>query len=221
MNATTNLKEKILTRIRTRRRGGVYINKDFLDLGNRAAVDQALCRLVKAGAIGRIGRGLFAYRGGTRGTGSQADPDLSRVAQALARRRGGRAEPCGSVAARSLGIEATVPAKGLFVTDGWAATVRLDERTLILRRASPGALRGRGSGVRMVMQALDYLGKSGVTEDVIAQLQATLSERDKAKLLRESRYAAGWITEAARSLSEYSKRNATSTCRQTSCGFRA
>ena len=44
-----DLKGKILARVRGRGRGVVYVSKDFLDLGNRAAVDQALSRLVKAG----------------------------------------------------------------------------------------------------------------------------------------------------------------------------
>ena len=33
--------------------------RDFLDIGSREAVDQALSRLVKAGKLRRIGRGLY------------------------------------------------------------------------------------------------------------------------------------------------------------------
>ena len=37
--------------------------KDFLDLGSRAAVDQALSRLVKAGRLRRVGHGLYDILG--------------------------------------------------------------------------------------------------------------------------------------------------------------
>lgn len=40
--AMSNLRDKILHRIHGSGRGVVYISKDFLDLGNRAAIDQAL-----------------------------------------------------------------------------------------------------------------------------------------------------------------------------------
>ena len=33
--------------------------KDFLDIGSREAVDQALSRLVKASRLRRVGRGLY------------------------------------------------------------------------------------------------------------------------------------------------------------------
>ena len=33
--------------------------RDFLDIGSREAVDQALSRLVKAGRLRRVGRGLY------------------------------------------------------------------------------------------------------------------------------------------------------------------
>ncbi len=44
---------KVIRRIRGKGRGSVFVPKDFLDLGRRAAVDQALSRLVKAGTIRR------------------------------------------------------------------------------------------------------------------------------------------------------------------------
>jgi hypothetical protein len=51
----------ILDRIRASGRGKVFASKDFLDLGSREAVDQALSRLARAGEIQRLGRGLYHY----------------------------------------------------------------------------------------------------------------------------------------------------------------
>jgi hypothetical protein len=202
MGTSTDLKGRVLTRIRTRRRGGVYISKDFLDLGTRAAVDQALSRLVKAGSIRRLGRGLFAYARATPGPGGETTPDPDRVAQALARKRGGHAQRSGGFAARELGLarEATEAPLPLYATDASPGTIKLGELTLTFKRVSPRSLSRRGRSTGNVIQALEFLGRDGVTEDVIARLRATLSEKDKAKLLRESRYAAGWIAEAAQKI---------------------
>ena len=54
------LADKIMKRIRARGRGKwVCTPKDFLDLGSRQAVDQALSRLVNAGRLRRAGRSLY------------------------------------------------------------------------------------------------------------------------------------------------------------------
>ena len=55
----TTIADKIMKRIRAKGRGKwVCTVRDFLELGGRAAVDQALSRLAKAGNLRRVGRGL-------------------------------------------------------------------------------------------------------------------------------------------------------------------
>ena len=54
-----NLQRRILARVRRDGKGKVFIPKDFLDLGSREAVDQALGRMARAGDIQRLGRGLI------------------------------------------------------------------------------------------------------------------------------------------------------------------
>ena len=55
-----SLAEKIMERVSAHGRGKwVCTPKDFLDLGSREAVDQALSRLVKAEQLRRVGHGLY------------------------------------------------------------------------------------------------------------------------------------------------------------------
>ncbi len=55
----TGIADKIMKRVRAKGRGKwVCTPKDFLDLGSRAAVDQALSRLATSGDLRRVGRGL-------------------------------------------------------------------------------------------------------------------------------------------------------------------
>ena len=56
----TRVADRIMKRVSAHGRGRwVCTPKDFLDLGGRQAVDQALSRLVKAGRLRRAGRGLY------------------------------------------------------------------------------------------------------------------------------------------------------------------
>src|SRR3546814_18809554 len=50
-----------MKRVRGKGRGWVLTPKSFVDFGTRRSVDRALSRLVTAGDIRRIGRGLYDY----------------------------------------------------------------------------------------------------------------------------------------------------------------
>ena len=62
MKATiTSVPDRIMRRARSAGRGGVFTPRDFLDVAGRAAVDQALSRLVKNGKLRRLARGLYDF----------------------------------------------------------------------------------------------------------------------------------------------------------------
>lgn len=193
-----DLRDRILARIRARGRGEVYVTKDFLDLGGRAAVDQALSRLVKDGTIRRIGRGLFDYPRTNRKLGIELSPDADRIAQAVARKRGSRLHLSGAFTANALGLSTQVPGRQVYLTDSSSAKLRVGKQTLTMKHASPKMIGSRDKVTGPVMQALYFIGKDNLTDDVLKRLRGTLSDRDKKKLLRDSRYAVGWVADAVR-----------------------
>jgi hypothetical protein len=193
-----DLKDKILSRVRAKGQGSVHISKDFLDLGNRAAIDQALSRLVKEGALRRLGRGLFDFPRTNPRLNAVMSPEPEEVAQAVARKRGGRVRRSGAFAANTLGLSTQVPGKQVYLTDASPGTVQLGKQTLIFKQVAPKRVATRDPLTSSVLEALHYLGKDGLTESVVQRLRATLSEKDKRKLLKESRYAVGWVADAVK-----------------------
>lgn len=97
--------------------------KDFLDLGSRAGVDQALSRLAKAGRLRRIGHGLYDVPRISNVLNGPTRVDLDAVIVALERRNGVRIMPDGLVASNQLGLTNAVPAKAGSVTDGHSRTL--------------------------------------------------------------------------------------------------
>ncbi|MCY4187151.1 MAG: DUF6088 family protein [Bryobacterales bacterium] len=56
----TGIADKIMQRVPIHDSGGwVCTPRDFLDLGSRQAVDQAISRLAKSGQLRRMGHGLY------------------------------------------------------------------------------------------------------------------------------------------------------------------
>jgi hypothetical protein len=190
------VKDRIIARIRAKGRGRVYVAKDFLDLGGRAAVDQALSRMAREGTLRRLGRGLYDYPKRNARLGIDVMPDADRVAEAIARKRGSQIQRSGAFAANGLGLTTQVPGKDVYLTDSTSAKVPVGKRTVTLKHAAPKGIATRDKVVGPVLQALYFLGKDGISEDVITRLRGMLSAKDKEKLLKQSRYTVGWLADA-------------------------
>ena len=109
--------EKILSRFYGNGRGHVGTQNDFIDLGSRSHIDNALSRLAKNGKLKRIARGLYEYPKVDELLG-ELSPNLDKVAKAMAGRDGIRLQPTGAYAANRLHLSEQVPMKVVFLTDG-------------------------------------------------------------------------------------------------------
>lgn len=121
----TSLEKTILARIQSAPPGGIFTPNDFLDAGTRAAVDQALSRQARRGALHRFARGLYGLPRTHRIWGPIPPPPEA-VAAALARRDGVRVVP-------------SSPGSGpekVFLTDGRSRKVRIGKTVITLEHAA-------------------------------------------------------------------------------------
>lgn len=192
MKATiTSVPDRIMKRARSAGRGGVFTPSDFLDVAGRAAVDQALSRLVKNGALRRLTRGLYDYPKVHPKLG-QLSPTPDGIVQALARETGSQVQIAGARAANALGLTTQMPAKNTYLTNGPSRRVVLGKRVVDLRHASPKHLIAPGSPAGTVVQALRHLGPLRATD--VAQVAAHhLSASDKKSLAASAIQAPAWM----------------------------
>ena len=175
--------------------------KDFMDLGSREAVDQALSRLTKAGRLRRVSHGLYDMPRISNVLNRPAPVDLDAAIAALARRDGVRIMPDGLVAANQLGLTNAVPAKVSYVTDGHSRTLKIDGRTVRFRHAGPSVMRWAGRPAAPVVQALRWLGPRAAADgEIVSTLNLRLPDEVKLDLLHNSRDLPGWALSLARSI---------------------
>jgi hypothetical protein len=191
---------RVLRRIRAHGRGWVFTPSSFHDLGTRTAVALALMRHKRDGTIRKLARGLYDYPQNHPTLGLLAPPSDS-IAKAIAGRYATRLQPSGAHATNLLGLSAQVPMKVVYLTDGPPRSVRIGNQQITLRPTTPRnmATAGRISG--LVIQALRQLGKEAIDESTIDFLRARLSEKDKAVLEKDVRYAPAWVAEVIRKVS--------------------
>jgi hypothetical protein len=200
----TPIAHKIMKRVSKRGRGKwVCTPKDFLGLGSREAVDQALSRLVKAGKLRRIGRGLYDMPRMSDVLKRSAPVDWNAAIEAIARRDGVRIIPDGLVAANQLGLTNAVPAKASYMTDGSTRTLKIGGRTARFRHAGPRVMQWAGKPAGPVTQALRWLGPDKATDpQVISTLKRNLPNDVKLNLMRNSGALPGWALSVVRSITD-------------------
>lgn len=186
------VENKALAQIARHGRGWVFTPQDLANTGSPHAVLMALLRLSRQGRIRRLARGVYDYPEVDARLGP-ISPSPEAVARAVAGRDAARLQPTGAYAANLLGLSDQVPMRVVFLTDGKGRTVRIGKLDVILKHATLRTMATAGRTSGRVIQALRYLGQRHVDDAAIRRLRDVLSPADKARLLRDLRYAPAWV----------------------------
>lgn len=188
----SKLPENILLHAQSLPEGGVLSPKEFLHLGNRAAVDQALSRLTKEGRLLRVARGTYVTPVTTR-FGTRA-PSPEKVVRALSTRTGETVTPHGASAANALGLTRQVPIREVYLTSGPSRKLRLGRSEVAVNHAPRWMLALEGSAGAAV-RALAWMGPSHVTES-LAILRRTLPSSEWQALAGARAGLPSWMAQA-------------------------
>ncbi len=191
MKVLSSVPNQVMKSVRVRGRGSVFTPTDFLAVGARPYVDQALSRLVKGGQLRRLARGLYDFPKLHPKLGPLS-PAPDDVARALARETGSQVQISGARAANVLGLSTQVPARSTYLTDGPSRRVVLGKRVVDLRHASPKRLVAPGSPAGTVVQALRHVGPVRAA-DIAHVVARRLSASDKKTLALTAVQAPAWM----------------------------
>lgn len=182
-----DLRRSILDRINRDKSIRVWTPNDFLDLGPRTAIDKALQRLVLAGDIRRIDRGIYDIPRVNSLTGKPSNPDYTAVIDAVARREKARFLPDGITAANQLGLTDAVPAKVTVHTDARLRPIHLDRLVIDFKPTAPSRLYWAGRPAMRIVQALhwlhDMLPADG--DSILKRIRKILDDPKQGKKIRD------------------------------------
>lgn len=130
--------------------------KEFLHLGSRAAVDQALTRLNKEGKLLRVDRGAYVVpiesRFGTRPPSTQA------VIEAIETQQSEMVVTTGAMSANAFGLTTQVAVREVFLTSGRSRKLKLGSRIIELKHSPRWQLALGKRPAGMAIRALSWLG---------------------------------------------------------------
>lgn len=162
----------ILEFLKPRKRGEPVCAKQLLHLGNRAAVDQALARLVRRKKLVRVSRGYYAVPVESRF--GPLPPNAGEAIEAIARLKGEQIAPAGAAVANAFGLTTQVPLRRTYVTTGRTRTLKVSGETIELRHASPLA---ENAHHERLLRAIEWLGPDGVEQAKAMLFSLEPSER--------------------------------------------
>ena len=186
--------ESIRARIGAQPLGEPFVSGSLLSLGSRAAVDQALTRLTKAGAILRVARGVYVRPRENRFVG-KVMPGTQEIVTALVEARGEKLQVNGAEAVLALGLTTQVPLKSVFYTSGPSRTIQVGHQQVLLKHANPRLLAFGSGHVGMTFAALWYMGKKQVTPETLKAVRGKLTSSEFSEL-RGSAQLPPWLSEA-------------------------
>ena len=152
----TSISDRILKRIRAKKRGWVFTLKDFLDLASRAAVDNILSRLAKRGITRRIDNGIYDFPVTNKYIG-MLSPRVDGIARVIAKKSGNIVFLSGALAANLLGFSAQVPARLTYLTNGPSKSKKIGLRTITLKHAKVPLINNISFEANLALQALSYM----------------------------------------------------------------
>ena len=184
----------IRTDIRRLTRGRPFASSRFAAHGSRGAVDRALSRIVHAGEIERLARGIFVRPRKSRFVGNVL-PGAFDVVRVIAKDDGETVQVHGAEAARRFGLTTQAPTASVFHTSASSRSIRIGNATVrLVHTANRRRLQFAGEPAGLALAALWYLGKDNVTPETVATVRAALSS-DEFEKLRSAELPA-WMANA-------------------------
>ena len=188
-----SLPETILLHSQSLPEGGVTSPKEFLHLGNRAAIDQALSRLTKEGKLLRVARGTYVTPVSSR-FGVRA-PAPQKVVESLAMQNGELIAAHGASAANALGLTQQVPIREVYLTSGPSRKLKFGSAEVLMKHVPRWMLALGTSPAGAAVRALAWMGPTHA-DTSLATLRQTLPPAEWRTLASSRAALPSWMSRA-------------------------
>ncbi len=188
----TTVAEQILRYAENLPEGTPLTAKSLLHLGSRAATDQALSRLARAGKLIRSGRGLYVRQVESR-FGTRA-PSPEKVVAEVAKLSGEIVAPHGAAAANRFGLTTQVPMRAVYLTSGRSRRLRLGAQTVEFKHVPRWQLTNANRASGEVVRALAWAGRSHAQEALV-QIKRELPTEVRQELISARGALPEWLAQ--------------------------
>lgn len=165
-------------KIKNSKNGKLFFNNSFPEFDDEY-VGQILSDLANKKVIHRLSRGVYLKTKETRY--GLVYPPVEKIAKAIAKRDKANIVATGETALYILGLTTQVPMNAVFLTSGSKRDIRIGERTIKFKNATPKTFLIRGGQTSMIVQAMKAIGEKNMSDEYIPRIRSLIlqqAERD-------------------------------------------
>ena len=169
---------KINLKIKNSKNGKLFFNNSFPEFDDEY-VGQILSDLANKKVIHRLSRGVYLKTKETRY--GLVYPPVEKIAKAIAKRDKANIVATGETALYILGLTTQVPMNAVFLTSGSKRDIRIGERTIKFKNATPKTFLIRGGQTSMIVQAMKAIGEKNMSDEYMPRIRSLIlqqAERD-------------------------------------------
>lgn len=184
----------ISDRIKYMQKGKPFSRTVLAELGSRASIDKALSRLVQSGRLERVVRGVYMRPMFNQYVGNNVRPSPTTVMRVIAKSNGETIQIHGSEAVRRLGLSTQMQMRPTFYTSGSTRELKVGNAVVRLQHVSRDRLQHAGTNVGLALSALYYIGREGLSAQMVWKITNSLSGEELIKL--KACRMPGWMRSA-------------------------
>ena len=186
-------KQQIVSRIYGRGRGWSFTPNDFIQDFKRWEISNTLEDLTNAGVIRRICRGVYDYPIYSELLKKNVAPDITQVANAIARKYSWRIQPNGETALNYLGLSTQVVSNYIFYSDGPSKKYDILGQTLEFKHKTLKEASIEDKNAILVIQSIKSIGKDSVTKEFLESLKNKFTKSEWTKIKKSSSKTVLWV----------------------------
>ncbi|AFL82538.1 hypothetical protein Aeqsu_3103 [Aequorivita sublithincola DSM 14238] len=194
-----SIENRVKKAITNYKRGKIFFPSDFSKLGSSTAIRKALNRLENDTFLLRIAHGVYLYPKEHPSFGILY-PSTEQIAKAIAKRDKARIIPTGIQALNKLGLSTQVPMNIVYLTDGSARSINVNNGSIKFKKASPKLLSVKSNSIILIIQALKELEEKNVNSKIKERIKQILQTEDKDIITHDIKLAPQWIAKIIKEL---------------------
>lgn len=189
--ARGNIKLTVMKDIIEKPSHSIFFISDYVDLGASETIRKILYEATLKGILEKAGHGIYIKPKSSR-FGNVPVP-LEKIAQEIADRDKAEILPTGSSAANLIGLSTQVPVNLSYITTGSTRIIKIGERKIYFRHASPKNFAAKGTVIPLLIQGLREIGVENLSQTDYYAIKQFINKQQDSFLREDLQLAPVWI----------------------------
>lgn len=186
-----NIKHNVMKSIDESQPHSIFFISDYADLGAAETIRKILHEATISGVLEKAGHGIYIKPKISR-FGKVPVP-LEKIAREIAARDKCQILPTGSTAANLIGLSTQVPMNLSYITTGSTRAIKIGDRKISFRHASPKKFAAKGSVIPLLIQGIKEIGAENISGVEYEAIRLFIDKQQDPYLQEDLQLAPAWI----------------------------